>query len=659
MYCRRSAMSATTTPTRRLRGQLTFKPTAFGRPAAWLLGFAPVVYLALSGGGYDIIVRSEIGILIWWLVLLGAAGGLLPRRQLSPLAWWALGLIAAFLLWTWLAMGWTQSQERTMAEVARVATYAGTLVLGLSLVNSETSRALLSGLACAVGLVALLAVLSRLLPSLFPADTAAKLYATPRLRYPFDYSDGVGEFAALGLPLLLFTATAGRTLAGRVVAAAGLPVVVLCLALTVSRGGILAAAVGLIVFFAVVDNRLPKLATALFAAVGSTVVMAELLHLAGVRDAFMHPAPAGQRHTMLLVLALVCIGVGIAQVALVMLGRRVRRPGWSRIPVIGARAITAAIVVVLVAVVVIGIGAGTDNHLWQQFKQPNPTASGNQYFRLFSIAGSHRYQYWQAAVAAYHVKPWQGIGPGTFEFYWAQHNTVSEFVRNAHSLYFETLAELGIVGLILIVAFILLVIIGGAASALRASPTHRAAVATGTAGFAAFAAAAAFDWVWQIGVMPLIAMLLAAVALGGAQFREWIRSGRVRFVPRVIFVVAGLVCLWGIAVPLATTVEVRASQAAALRGEFRTALSDAATAQNLESGAASPRLQRALLLEQLGDVPGARRAISQAQTRERTNWRIWLVASRLATEANRPHEALADYQHAKRLNPTSPIFAGG
>ena len=49
------------------------------RAAVWLLGFAPVTYLALSGGGFDIAARSELGIAFWWLVLVGMLAGVLPR----------------------------------------------------------------------------------------------------------------------------------------------------------------------------------------------------------------------------------------------------------------------------------------------------------------------------------------------------------------------------------------------------------------------------------------------------------------------------------------------------------------------------------------------------------------------------------------------------
>ncbi len=295
---------------------------------------------------------------------------------------------------------------------------------------------------------------------------------------PVDYSDGVGEFAALGLPLLLFVATEARTLAGRALGAAGLPIVALCLALTVSRGGILASAVGLVTFFALVPDRLPRLATFLAAAAASAVVFAVQLHLADVRNASVHPAPAGQRDEMLFVLALACAASASAQVWITRAVSRRGIPPWLTVSRRRSRAIAALVLAIVLAVVLVAIASGTDNQLWQEFKQPTPPVVGNEYSRLLSIAGSHRYQYWQAAIAAFHVDPWKGIGPGTFEFYWAQHNTLAEFVRNAHSLWFETLAELGIIGLALIDAFFALVITTGAARALRLGSSDELAPAT-------------------------------------------------------------------------------------------------------------------------------------------------------------------------------------
>ena len=53
----------------------------FGGLAAWLLGFGLVVYLSLKGGGFDPIVRGQLGIAIWWIVLAGVLVGALRLRR--------------------------------------------------------------------------------------------------------------------------------------------------------------------------------------------------------------------------------------------------------------------------------------------------------------------------------------------------------------------------------------------------------------------------------------------------------------------------------------------------------------------------------------------------------------------------------------------------
>jgi hypothetical protein len=645
-------------------GALERAPAVAVPALAWLLGFVPVTYLALSGGGYDIVARSEVAIGLWWLVLLGSLFGLFPRARLTAGAWAALAILAAYLAWTWTATGWTQSHELTLGEVARVASYTGVLALGLCVVDSTTVRPLLCGLAAAVALVSALAVLSRLVPSWFPTETTANLYATARLSYPFDYSDGVGEFAALGLPLLLYAATSARTLLGRALAAAGIPGVALCLALTVSRGGIFAAVVGLVVLLALARDRLGLLVTMGAALCACAVEIVAIGRRVGVRSVLNSVAPAGERHSVLVVFVLASVGLALVQVGIGRLLRDGRRPGWLVVSRRQAGVVGGAVAVVVVGLVIALIASGTDHRLWQHFKEPNPPAAGNEYSRLLSLSGSHRYQYWQAAISAYHTDPWKGIGPGTFRFWWAQHNSLHEFVLNAHSWFIETLAELGLIGLLLVGGFAVYVLVSGAVRALgpaadaAAGPGDRGpAAAAATATFAAFCAGAAFDWVWQIGAVPFVAMLAVAAVFVSprpeAEPRGWTRA----LIPRAALVVGTLVALWAIAVPLAETAQVRASQAAARRGDLRSALDHASSAQNLEPSAASPRLQEALVYERLGAIAKASDAIAQAIDREPTNWSLWLTASRIATEADRPRKALADYRRARALNPTSPLFA--
>ena len=111
-----------------------------------------------------------------------------------------------------------------------------------------------------------------------------------------------------------------------------------------------------------------------------------------------------------------------------------------------------------------------------------------------------------------------GIGPGTYEFWWAREGSLPAFVRDAHSLYLEALAELGVVGLAPDPG-------AGRRRPVRRSargrlrrlePERRAAGRRARRRLRRFAVAAAIDWVWELTVVPIAFLLLAAAARRGA-----------------------------------------------------------------------------------------------------------------------------------------------
>src|SRR4051794_3189629 len=95
---------------------------------------AVVLYYALRGGSYDIVIRQEEAVVVWWVVGLGWATGVFPRARLPRTSLLPLAALSALLLWTALSLSWTESDERTVAEVARIIHYAGLLTLVWSLV---------------------------------------------------------------------------------------------------------------------------------------------------------------------------------------------------------------------------------------------------------------------------------------------------------------------------------------------------------------------------------------------------------------------------------------------------------------------------------------------------------------------------------------------
>jgi O-Antigen ligase/Tetratricopeptide repeat len=634
------------------------------RLAAWILGFAPVLYLALRGGGYDLVVRSEVGLVTWWIVLLGALIGVLPLQRIGALGWVAIGLLGGFALWTGIAAGWSESAEKTIAELGRLTTYLGFLVLGLCVVRRDTLRPLVTGIGVAFGVVTVLAALSRLAPSLFPSNQVAVFFpgSQVRLSYPLNYANGTGEFLAIGIPLLLMIATGGRTLAGRALGAAAIPAAVLAIVLTASRGGVLAAIVAVLAFYVLAPDRLPKLATGLVAAAGSAILVGELLQRAAVRNALTTPLAVSQRHQLTVLLLIVCAGVAAAQVGIDLAARRIERPGALTIRRRRAGWLTlGGIAIALIVVVAAGLPSEL-SHQWRVFKQTDVTheVSGNLYSRLGTAAGSHRYQYWAAAVHAFESQPLNGIGPGTFQFYWAQHGSLFEFIRNAHSLYLESLAEVGVVGFALITGLLLALLVAGVARTLRAPATMRLALAAASASLIAFCAAAAYDWVWQLAVIALVALLLGAAILScGPEQESPGPTGGNTWVPRGVLAALAIGATIAIGIPLGATASIRSSQADVRAGHLQLALTDAATAQRLEPYAATPRLQRALILERAGDLRDARAAIAQATSREPTNSSIWLVRARIDAESGREVAATRDYRRAHALNPLSPTTSLG
>jgi O-Antigen ligase len=628
---------------------------------AWTLGVAPVLYLALRGGGYDIVVRSEVGLAAWWIVLVGVLAGVLPLNRIGRLGWTCSGLLAAFTLWTLLATGWSSSAERSVTEVGRIAAYLGMFALALLVLRRDTVRQLVSGMAVAFGIIGLLAVLSRLYPSDFPHDQVLQFFpgSNARLNYPLNYANGTGNFLAIGLPLLLFLATRARTIAGQAAGAAAIPVSVLAIVLTASRGGVLTAIVAIAAFYVLSPDRLPRLATGLVTAAGSAILVAGLLNRSALREGVSTQAAVSQRHQLMAMVIVVCIGVALVQVGIALAARYAARPLALRIP---RRQAGIGTVAALAVAIVIAIAAGVPGQLsrqWNLFKQTDVTGvvSGNVYSRLGTVTGSHRYQYWRTAVHAFKGKPLDGIGPGTFEFYWAQHGPIYEFVRNAHSLYLETLAEVGIVGFIPLAALLLALLITGIARALRSPPLARASLAAATASFLAFCLASGYDWMWQLAVAPVAALLLGAGIVSyrrGPVPADTTQGRWHKWLPRVGVVLAGLAAIFAIAIPYGATSAIRSSQADFRAGHLKASLSDAATAQRLEPYAATPRLQRALILEASHDFRGAAAAIAQATAREPTNWRGWLVRARIDAEYGRPLAAVRDFRRAHELNPLSP-----
>jgi hypothetical protein len=634
----------------------------------WALAATIVVYLALNGGGYDVIIRNQIGIAVWWGVLVCAALGVLPRAPLTRRAYAALLLFGGFVAWTALATTWSHSTERSLDELSRVACYLGVLVLAIG-IHRDRERAMrhtITAVASAIVAVAALALLSRLRPGTFAGaeQTATFLPGTQgRLAWPLNYWNALAALMAIGVPLLLATASSARTLAGQAAAAGAVPVVALCGYLTFSRGGALAAAGGLIAYFAFTGDRIPKLLTALVTAAGSAVLVVAATHRHAVENGLTNATAQHQGRQLLVAIVLVVVATALLQAAIGLAVRHGTRPRWLQISREQAR---TRLVVGLIAVVVLGFAASAPSrlsHAWHNFKRPTAVGLSQDALARFGTAsGNGRYDYWRVSVHETPIHLLTGWGPGTWQFVWLPHANYWSYVRNAHSLYLETLVEVGVIGLALLVGFFLLAIGSAVRLAIRSRYEMRARAAGIAASCVAFAISAGVDWTWQVPVLPVVFLLLVGAVLAPRRRRSEAApapgSGRSwnQILVRAAFVAFAVGALVALVIPLASTNALRDSQAAAAGGQQAVSLADAHVAAQIEPGAASPQLQSALVYELEGNYGAAVAVIQRATADEPLNWDLWLVRSRLEAEDGQSQAAVQAFVQARSLNPYSPVF---
>jgi O-antigen ligase len=120
---------------------------------------------------------------------------------------------------------------------------------------------------------------------------------------------------------------------------------------------------------------------------------------------------------------------------------------------------------------------------------------------------SNRYEYWRVALRSFGDDPLTGAGAGGFRVVWLRERPIREAVRDTHSIEFEMLADLGLVGLMA-----LALAAGGVAAAARRALAARRVLAAGPVAAAlAWLLHASIDWDWQ-----LPAVTLPAIALAGA-----------------------------------------------------------------------------------------------------------------------------------------------
>jgi O-Antigen ligase len=462
--------------------------------ARWTLLACPLV-LAFFTGGYFTAARNWAGLVVWALVAVSALttrGPLLGSRA-SKLA---LAGLALFALWTLMSFLWSPIEGTAYSDGQRVILYTGALLAAASLFRGRSIRLIEPAVAGTSLIVIGYGMSERLLPWLLTFQRSAS--AEGRLEQPLTYWNAMGAEAAIGLVLCAHLAgESGRSPRMRIAAALASAPLGLGLYCSFSRGAIFACIAGLVCLAVLAPTRsgLRGIVLAFGAAVLAAGVSAPFSGVTSLAGSSSSRAAQG---TVTLVLLIVIVtGAAFAQRTLirreqagtVKLGavRLPRHAGW-----LAGAAVVACFAVFLL------VGSSETSAV-----QLSGGAS-----RLTSLQ-SDRYDYWRIAWRAFRSEPLRGVGGGGWAVDWLRYRPEASGAQDAHSLYFQTAAELGVVGLALLASFF-----GGVIWAARSAFRRFPGLTAGpTAGLVVWAAHAAIDWDWEMPAVTLLAILLAGGVL--------------------------------------------------------------------------------------------------------------------------------------------------
>lgn len=476
-----------------------------------------VLYAAFDHGAVSISSGAQLEVAVAIVAAVAAAALGVGTRRLPGVprdALIGLCLLAAFAGWGAVTLLWSVAPDQTWVEVNRSVMYV--LVLGMAIVigaaHPRAPSLLANGFAVVAVLVALYAIAQKLAPGLHLSGVfdLNQTGAVPRLQEPIGYWNALALFLVLGAPIVLHLATDAGRPRWRLLAASALELMLVVVGLTLSRGGLLALAVALVIV--VVASHKPLQALAWLVLVLGASLPALIVGLT------LHPlssagASLGRRETAGGILAAVLV----ASLALLYLGGTFLLAHEPRLRLTAARErwgrrVAAGGLGVLVAG---GVVAAILTHAWHHFTSPSPPGNVDP-SRLLS-ADSYRWLWWKEAAHAFAARPLGGWGAGSFGVLHLIYRQNTLPVQQPHSVPLQFLSETGVVGALLGFGGLMLLVVAGARSARRlgAGSTRRGAALALLAAAAAYLFHSLYDWDWNIPAVTLPALLFIGVVAGG------------------------------------------------------------------------------------------------------------------------------------------------
>jgi O-antigen ligase len=608
------------------------------------------IWLGFDEGGYfaDASGWAAAGVFVA-LATIGLLAGRLPGAMSRPLAA-AAAVLALFGILTLISGAWSDAPARALIEFDRVLLYLGTLLLfGVAGSGRQTLRRLPPAFVLAAAVLCAAGLIVRALPDAWPWTLPP---VSERMDYPLTYENALGLLAALGLILGLHVAAWSRSRATRVLAAAALPLFAAVLVLTFSRGATVAAVLGAIAYL-LLSRHLGAL-TALLAAAPAVFVAARAAYGADLLATVEHrtgPAMA-QGEDLALTVGLAMAGAALVMAVLTRAERtvlRARRPREGHRP-------RRSLVVAAVAFAAVGAGvaivafapldklthdSGTEEQTRDRLTDPGAVTN------LHSQA---RVDYWRVSARSWEDHPVAGSGAGTFGQRWDRERPITQHSSEGHSLYIETLGELGTIGAVLLVA-LLAALLWPLLAGLRgpARPLYAAV----TAAALAWLLHAGLDWDWEMPVVTLWLFAMCGAALAGAGRPVARRRPRSWVVPALAAAGCVAVALTPVTVALSQT-RLNKGAAAFKRGDCAAAERSADSAIDILPVRAEGYALRAYCQTRGGRHDDAERSMRAAIARDPRNWEYHYGLALVRAHGGR--DPRGDLSDARALNPREVLI---
>jgi hypothetical protein len=497
-------------------------PARVGLALLLLFPGALTLYMAFNSGGMFEVTTAFGAVVVLTAMVIAVAITPEPLRGMRPSGLLACGLLACYAVWTLLSAHWSHSPGRSLVAFDRVLLYLAVLTLFACVPRTEARfRWLLRGLLVAGSAVALIGLTSRLLPGWWPTTTGL---VNDRLSYPITYWNTFGLLGGMVCILAVHHASDEREPpAMRICGAALLPFLGATLLLTFSRGAILVTVVGIVTYLIVA--RPYGLPGGLLAVVPTTAIAiaqtysAKLIH----EGTPLTPAAIAEGRHLAAVLCACAIAATIVRALTLLVDGGVTglfssSPDFRRT----ARMVAIGAGAVLLIGFSIGGGPSAIERQYHSFfantREAPPVVEG-QRNRLLEINNDGRLPMWEVARRAYQQDPLKGTGAGTFQLRWERHRNFGPLRLYTYSLYLESLAELGLVGISLLGGSLVVIL---AAIAWCFRDPGRSVYAAGFALVFAWTLHASIDIDWQSPAVSVPVFAVAGLAL--ARRRETLDS---------------------------------------------------------------------------------------------------------------------------------------